>query len=317
MSNYEKLVHLLGRKIDEHMLNQLKREFDFLPKNEATKRHVEGGFKTYRLANKKAGISIELMGRKRYLAEYLNIANEENTPIFNEHDLMLSELTIHPPKTNKDLLFGLKTGFSFKQITEALGKTLKYYEFMEGFRISYLDGNYRVILALEENLILTWMRVRIISLEKHRAIERRKNLGPQNQFLIKDNAQKILDFTHKKPTIIWDSIWKEMLEEKTEEEKDASTLAYYQNEFEFIEKVDPVFDKFLLSVSKFLSQADAKGIYESTQRFIEELNALNEIYGSIQTTEREDICDFIDNVVRTTGFKVHPDADITYEWREW
>ena len=39
--------------------------------------------------------------------------------------------------------------------------------------------------------------------------------------------------------------------------------------------------------------------------------------GMIETTEREELCDFINTLVRTTGLPVDEGIDLTEEWREW
>jgi hypothetical protein len=33
--------------------------------------------------------------------------------------------------------------------------------------------------------------------------------------------------------------------------------------------------------------------------------------------EREELCEFINNIVRETGLDIDKDVDLTEEWREW
>ena len=48
------------------------------------------------------------------------------------------------------------------------------------------------------------------------------------------------------------------------------------------------------------------------------LNKINNKYDEfIDTMEREELCEFINIVVRQTGLEIDKNVDLTEEWREW
>jgi len=47
------------------------------------------------------------------------------------------------------------------------------------------------------------------------------------------------------------------------------------------------------------------------------LNKINDKYGLIETMEREELCDWLNTLIRKTGLELGNNVDITDEYREW
>ena len=44
---------------------------------------------------------------------------------------------------------------------------------------------------------------------------------------------------------------------------------------------------------------------------------INDKYGLIETMEREELCDWLNTLIRKTGLELGNNVDITDEYREW
>ena len=53
------------------------------------------------------------------------------------------------------------------------------------------------------------------------------------------------------------------------------------------------------------------------KKVVEKLNELNEEFEFIETGEREDLCEWIDLVIKSTGHNLDEYEDLTEDYREW
>jgi len=75
---------------------------------------------------------------------------------------------------------------------------------------------------------------------------------------------------------------------------------------------------YLLTLAELTTQKKAVNIYNSIKKIVTSLNKINDKNdGFIETMEREELCEFINNVVRETGLDIDGNIDLTEEWREW
>jgi hypothetical protein len=97
---------------------------------------------------------------------------------------------------------------------------------------------------------------------------------------------------------------------------------------EFIERTDALLKEFISSISTFSStEADYSRVMAAIQLLVIELNKINDDFdGSvIETGEREELCEFIDNVIIERGIDIEALAasqdcdrnELTDEWRDW
>jgi hypothetical protein len=65
------------------------------------------------------------------------------------------------------------------------------------------------------------------------------------------------------------------------------------------------------------SRSAAK-IHGALKRAVRALNRVSTVHeGLIETMEREELCTFLHDVLRATGFEVPRGTDLTEEWRKW
>jgi hypothetical protein len=61
-----------------------------------------------------------------------------------------------------------------------------------------------------------------------------------------------------------------------------------------------------------------KKIMDAVRKVVVRFNDINDLHDYfIETMEREELYEFIDEAARLAGLKVVDDEDITEEWREW
>ncbi|MGW5666627.1 hypothetical protein [Micromonospora sp. NPDC003776] len=93
----------------------------------------------------------------------------------------------------------------------------------------------------------------------------------------------------------------------------------------FIAAVDTALDAYEADVRSFSSPSDDE-IFASVERIVMALNVIDEEHDSrIETGEREDLCEYIDDVLTDAGIDVDgltsrrniDRAELTDEWRDW
>ncbi|MFG3302873.1 hypothetical protein [Micromonospora chersina] len=93
----------------------------------------------------------------------------------------------------------------------------------------------------------------------------------------------------------------------------------------FITAVDTALDAYEAGVHSFSSPSDDE-VFASVERVVMALNLIDEEHGSrIETGEREELCEYIDDVLTDAGIDVDgltsrrniDRAELTDEWRDW
>ena len=143
------------------------------------------------------------------------------------------------------------------------------------------------------------------------------NLEKQNSNIVQSNFLKILNFKNAKPNLIWKKAKNESYGELKENEKIINEVKfYYENEYSFLRQIDMILNKYLNIISIATKEMDAKKIFFSTKEAVLKINNINKIHRAIHTGQREDLCQFFEDVVQETGFNIETD-DFTSEWRKW
>lgn len=91
-----------------------------------------------------------------------------------------------------------------------------------------------------------------------------------------------------------------------------------ENRIQFAKNINKELIEFTENCAKYTKSKNPKAIINSVKKVIEKINILNLNSNiPIETIEREIICEFIDEVLKTTGLKNIENIDITEDWREW
>ena len=92
----------------------------------------------------------------------------------------------------------------------------------------------------------------------------------------------------------------------------------------FIAAVDSALDRYEADVQRLHSSPDEE-VLASVQQVVFALNAIAYEHGRIETDEREELCEYIDDVLTDTGVDVAAltarhgigRSNLTDKWREW
>lgn len=121
---------------------------------------------------------------------------------------------------------------------------------------------------------------------------------------------KFAELLSKKPTIYW----REQLDEDlADEDMDDNEIKYTHN---LLNKADALLEDFAAQLSNLKTPAKSN-VLEVVKDFVLKLNDLTRDNSFIETGEREDLCDFIDQAVTIAGLELDPEEDISFEWRKW
>lgn len=300
------LQSLLGKSIKSEELLSFMKEFK-LPNN--PKRNLDTANDAYDTVskNKENGIHMNFDGYNRYKQEY---GEPETMNTENKDDLFLDEITIDPnyEKTKKNAItplpFELLLGDSKETVLKKTGK--KPYDkgnASYGYYYWTQFDDFRILTAFNSDFQLIWIRIIKLTLDEKAKIELKKFLSQQNKNIKPDNHKFIIEYTNKVPTIEW------------KKRKEKGDTVFTENNIIAIENL---LKDYLDTLVTLTINKKATNIYNSTKKLVQTINKINNQNNSfIETMEREELCEFINNVIRTTGFDFDHTIDLTEEWREW
>lgn len=300
------LTNLLGQSILSDELKAFMKTFG-LTKNLEKVFDVNGNAYNCQARNSKDGIYLHFYGYNRYVSEYGEpLASKDKS----KDELILNEITIDTDylKTRKQAIvpfaFDLSLGDDKELVIKKLGKKPYDKSFSDyGHCWWFRFEEFRILTALSPDFKLIWIRLMKLTSGEKRKIQLKKLLSQQNKNITPTNIPLILAYTIELPTIRW---------EKRKAEGDEMFTD------KGIKATEILLKDYIQTLSELTKEKKATGIYSSIKKIVTALNKLNDKHdGFIETLEREELCDFINNIVRVAGLTIEANIDLTEEWREW
>lgn len=300
------LADLLGKSILSAELNSFMKKFG-LPTN--PERNLDYHGKVYDTSSnsKRNGIYLNFDGYDRHKLEYGEPDSVSKKPT---DELFLDEITVDNNFLNTrkpsvaDLPFGLLFGDTQKLVVQKLGKK-PYDKSLTSYGHCWWTQfeDFRILTAFSPDFELIWVRIMKLTSNEKEKIKLKKYLTQQNKNINPENNKRILEYSGNLPTLKW-----------KRRKKDGDNLFTDKG----IVAVESLLKEYLLTLSELTAEKKAAVIYNSIKRIVTSLNKINAKNGGfIETLEREELCEFINNVVRETGFDIDKNNDLTEEWREW
>lgn len=85
-----------------------------------------------------------------------------------------------------------------------------------------------------------------------------------------------------------------------------------------INLIETLLKNYIDTLSKLTKDKKAVPIYNSIKKVVLAINKINKQNDYfIETMEREELCLFINDIIRTTGLEFETNLDLTEKWREW
>ena len=265
--------------------------------------------------NEALGIHLSFAKKKSFLSEYKHLRFEKYPE--DKGELILSEITIEP----KDNKLGLPLKLDFlmpgESIKALLGQPLSEMELFGQIKWEYRIKNYKIILSLNADYQLLWLRAWLIDLHTYWAEEREVKLANYDPNIHELTEAEAVELRKLNPSSRWKGYNDDIFEELSEAEKDEKEVEFRRKALDFFTFLDSLFEEYLKMISKYAKEQNAKLLYETLKTTIRKFNEWNEIHGYIMTMEREGICEFLEIILKNTGFEIHEDEDITLVWRKW
>ena len=300
------LTELLGKSILSDEIRSFMTQFD-LPTNPELRLDFSGNAYDTASNNKARGIHLNFDGYTRYKPQY---GEPFKRFVTSKDELFLDEITVDNNfyKNRKpspvELPFNLQFGDTKEIVLQKLNK--KPYDKSQtsyGYCWWTLFDEFRILTAISPEFELIWVRIMKLTLDEKEKVKLKKYLSQQNKNIKPDRSKKILEYIDKLPTIEW------------KRRKDDGDDLFTDKA---IISVESLLNDYLKILADLTTQRKATNIYNSVKKVTTGLNKINDKNeGLIETMEREELCEFINAVIRETGLEIDKDIDLTEEWREW
>ena len=245
------------------------------------------------------GVAMTFDGYNRYRCEF----GEPLSMVDQARDELILD-ALHLEK--KALPFGLRAGDRAATIIVAIGR--KPFERSKGPAYGeawyFRRDDLQLIVALDHGRRLLWLRASRLPEHKRKAVALQKALRAQNAHLRAISVRALRGYHANLPTRAW---------KRRMAAGDASFTEAG------IAHASAALRAFVTIVACAAKKKNAAAIHGAVKRGVRALNRVNAKAGGdlIGTTEREELCAFIHDLVGATGLEVPERLDLTEEWREW
>lgn len=303
-----KHTDMLGRSIADPVVASYLADHELLDPTDFRKYTEIGSF-----GGPNSGFNLRSDPLRVYLSQYEEIRSR-NLP--DDEEMIVTQLSFTGPDTINNqqraytsilplrLAFGDSTDIVAKKLDvlpfrEEKSATLPDYS-AERFVFWYAVDRLHVIAKYDGEHRLMAVYLQQADRNTLRAERRRASLDKYE--IIPGNVEKIEALRARIPT----PRWREAMDDGDDLFNEAD-----------IAKADALLNTFIDRVKDATGKADAAAIYAAVKHLVLGLNQINTQSGMIETLERDELGDLIDDVVRTTGFNLAEGEDVTSEWREW
>jgi len=300
------LQHLLGRLIHSPEIKEFLSHYH-LPQNPNPEYDAYGNLFWVRVNNEEKTIRCLFTGYVRYAPAYGEPMGNYNK---EKDQLILHEITIYPPATPNGkipeiaLPFGLNIGDDKKTIEQKIGKKLTGKSVANdggSFYEPFFD-EFRLLLALDSKEQLRWLTLFKLELYEKERIRLKALLKSQNKNIDPNRIPEIQAFLSETPITQW-----------------RKRMAQGDDMFseESITAVETALTEYVQRLCEAVHKKNATTVYNSMGKLVKKINKINDKYGLIETMEREELCEWLNTLIRKTGLELADNVDITDEYREW
>ncbi|CAM5468331.1 hypothetical protein MAUB1S_07870 [Mycolicibacterium aubagnense] len=303
-----KHTDMLGRSIADPVVASYLADHELLDPTDFRKYTEIGSF-----GGPNSGFNLRSDPLRVYLSQYEEIRSR-NLP--DDEEMIVTQLSFTGPDTinNQQRAYTsvLPLGLAFGDSTDIVAKKLDVLPFREEksatlpdysaerFVFWYAVDRLHVIAKYDGGHRL--MAVYLLQADRNTLRAERRRASLDKYEIIPGNVEKIEAFRARIPT----PRWREAMDDGDDLFNEAD-----------IAKADALLNTFIDGVKDATGKADAAAIYAAVKHLVLGLNQINTQSGMIETLERDELGDLIDDVVRTTGFNLAEGEDVTSEWREW
>ncbi len=256
------------------------------------------------IKDEKQGIFLEFRNRNSMLFYH----GEPLSSFGGKNEVFFYEMTFDNDFGTKkrqfafDLPYKLMLGDDGETVARKIGA--KPHEKITGTDYSFgwwfVKDDAEILTAFDESMKLLWCRIMLISKSKKKNRELKASFKEINKKLTVPPKEAIA-------AIMPTDKWRRRMHE--------GEATFTNENVTVAELVLGTFGEQLINAAR---DKKAANIYTTVKKTIKALNGLNKKHGSfIETTEREELVDFITQALGLAGYNIEVGHDITEEWREW
>lgn len=250
-------------------------------------------------------LTLVFKGKNNYKSDYGPI-NKAYTDSNDESVLEEINFGSHKGEINYPFSLPYKWAFSDSADTVKNKIGLKGSESSKssyGFYIIFYSEDHQFLTGFDNSGKLIWVRVMPLELSFKRKKLLAASLRKQNKNINTSALQQLIELKNNLPVIEW---------MKRLNEGDTSFTEAN------ISDTGKLLNVFIGSLKTATESGNARAVFSATKKTVIGLNKLNEKYHTfIDTTEREELVEFIHKAISLTGFVIDEGLDLTEEWREW
>ena len=297
---------LLGRPIHSPEIKEFFAKYH-LPQNPNPEYDAYGNLFWVRVNNEEKTIRCLFTGYVRYAPAYGEPIGNYNK---EKDQLILHQITIDSENapdgkiSDINLPFGLNIGDDKKTIEQKIGKKLTGKSLANdggSFYEPFFD-EFRLLLALDSKEQLRRLMLFKLELYEKERIRLKAFLKSQNKNIDPNRIPEIQAFLSEIPI----PEWRQRMAEGDDMFSEESITA-----------VETTLTEYVQTLCEAMQKKNATTVYNSMDKLVKKLNKINDKYGLIETMEREELCEWLNTLIRKTGLELADNVDITDEYREW
>ena len=244
---------------------------------------------------------------------YVRYAPAYGEPIGNynkeKDQLILHQITIDSENapdgkiSDINLPFGLNIGDDKTTIVQKIGKKLTGKTVSDyGSAYDVLFEEFRLLVVLNPKEQLRRLILFKLELYEKERIRLKAFLKSQNKNIDPNRIPEIQAFLSEIPI----PEWRQRMAEGDDMFSEESITA-----------VETALTEYVQTLCEAVQKKNATTVYNSMGKLVKKLNKINNKYGLIETMEREELCEWMNIIIRKTGLELEDNVDITDEYREW
>lgn len=299
----QEIVELIGSSINDPKVKDAMKFF-------ALSKPKLSGYGSVMVYGKKNKVSFEFRPRVIFEREYLvpphnlvpdwSIDIDDLNPNSENMELYLQSVSF-----SKTFIEGLPFGLKANDTNDTyskLGKSYSKEKLLERYAWCFLSDKHQITIYLDNNKKFDRLSVYLIDNEIRKSQKRKETIKTQNKNIVPLLDEQIEFLKSQMPTILW----KQRMIEGDE---------FFTNEN--LQQSETLLVNLLNSLQLATNEKKANKILSAIKVVVIGFNKLNDFRNYIDTQEREELCDFINKTIQSTGFEIDENEDITNEWRKW
>lgn len=295
-TNY--ILDFFGHSIYHPDLDRTLNDFDAICKDKSKLERYDS------IESKSTGVTFTFW-LKEFYDQMIDTPKSTYKPI-NEHEVLLHEMTFTNKKGSNIIWpLGLNYGDHSDTVTNKIGVKpfSKSKNYDNDHTWTYYYDKFEIMPVFDDKLNLLWLRVWALKKSDKKKIELKENLKQQNKNISIAQIDEIIELKKSKPT----TNWRHRLNDGDLIFNDSNIL-----------ESEIILDSFIDNLAIATKSKKASSIYSTAKKVTESFNKANQKHNDfIDTMEREELVDFIENAIKLTGFKIDSGVDITEDWRQW